>query len=74
MTGDEALKMALIAHYEEYYSQYDVPADEKPHRFSLAYRIRKKSIIRLASIGSAPRHVLRVSLRKSLPPKRAIFR
>ena len=48
MTGDEALKMALIAHYEEYYSQYDVPADEKPHRFSLAYRIRKNSIIRLA--------------------------
>lgn len=48
MTGDEALKMALIAHYEEYYSQYDVTADDKPHRFSLAYRIRKKSITRLA--------------------------
>ncbi len=48
MTGDEALKMALIAHYEEYYSQYDVTADDKPHRFSLAYRIRKNSIIRLA--------------------------
>lgn len=48
MTGDEALKMALIAYSEEYFSQYDVPADEKPHRFSLAYRIRKKSIIRLA--------------------------
>ena len=42
MTGDEALKMALIAYSEEYFSQYDVPADEKPHRFSLAYRIRKK--------------------------------
>lgn len=48
MTGDEALKMALIAYSEEYFSQYDVPADEKPHRFSLAYRIRKKSITRLA--------------------------
>ena len=48
MTGDEALKMALIAYSEEYFSQYDVPADEKPHRFSLAYRIRKKSIMRLA--------------------------
>ena len=48
MTGDEALKMALIAYSEEYFSQYDVPADEKPHRFSLAYRIRKNSIIRLA--------------------------
>ena len=44
MTGDEALKMALIAYSEEYFSQYDVPADEKPHRFSLAYRIRKKAL------------------------------
>ncbi len=76
MTGDEALKMALIAHYEEYYSQYDVPADEKPHRFSLAYRIRKNSIIRLAKKRweRDPRHVFRVSRRESSLPKGTIFR
>lgn len=48
MTGNDALKAALIAYSEEYFSQYDVPADEKPHRFSLAYRIRKISVKRLS--------------------------
>ncbi len=48
MTGNEALKAALIAYSEEYFSQYDIPADEKPHRFSLAYRIRKISVKRLS--------------------------
>lgn len=47
MAVDEALKAALIASSEEYFSRYDIPDNEKPHRFSLAYRIRKISIKRL---------------------------
>lgn len=49
MTGDEVLKKALIEYSEEYFSGYDISEDEKPHRFSFVYRLRKISVKRAAN-------------------------
>lgn len=48
MISDEALKTALIASFEERMALCEREIEENPHRFSLAYKIRKRSIIRLA--------------------------
>lgn len=48
MIQNDSLKKALIEYAEEYFSRYDIPDDEEPHRFSLAYRLRRKNIERLA--------------------------
>lgn len=48
MIQNDSLKKALIEYAEEYFSRYDIPDDEEPHRFSFAYRLRRKNIERLA--------------------------
>lgn len=48
MSSDELLRTALIASFEERMSLCKRESEENPHRFSLAYKIRKRSIIRLA--------------------------
>ncbi|MCM1055269.1 MAG: DUF4367 domain-containing protein [Bacteroides sp.] len=48
MTSDDVLKTALIQTAEEFFSRYMPAAGEKPHRFSLAFYIRKISVERLA--------------------------
>lgn len=48
MVSDELLRSALVESLEERLTQYKIRGEENPHRFSLAYKIRKKSIIRLA--------------------------
>ncbi|MCH5200186.1 MAG: DUF4367 domain-containing protein [Oscillospiraceae bacterium] len=48
MSSDELLRTALIASFEERMSLCKREIEENPHRFSLAYKIRKRSIIRLA--------------------------
>ena len=48
MISDEVLKTALIASFEERMALCEREIEENPHRFSLAYKIRKRSILRLA--------------------------
>lgn len=48
MISDELLRAALIASFEERMALCEREIEENPHRFSLAYKIRKRSIIRLA--------------------------
>lgn len=48
MISDELLRAALIASFEERMALCEREIKENPHRFSLAYKIRKSSIIRLA--------------------------
>lgn len=48
MISDEVLRTALIASFEERMALCEREIEENPHRFSLAYKIRKRSIIRLA--------------------------
>ena len=48
MISDELLRAALIASFEERMALCEREIKENPHRFSLAYKIRKRSIIRLA--------------------------
>ena len=48
MSSDELLRTALIASFEERMALCQKEIEENPHRFSLAYKIRKRSIIRLA--------------------------
>lgn len=71
MTSDEVLKAALAKTADEYFSQYDVKENEKPHRFSLAYRIRKHSVKKLAakSEGAA----LESLPRKNYVPLKRLF-
>lgn len=48
MISDELLRTALIASFEERMAVCEREIEENPHRFSLAYKIRKRSILRLA--------------------------
>lgn len=48
MIDNELLKQALDETADERFSKYDLQPEEKPHRFSLAFRIREKSITRLS--------------------------
>lgn len=48
MIDDELLKAALAEALSEDFDRYDIQDDETPHRFSLAYRIRKRSVFKLA--------------------------
>ena len=48
MISDELLRTALISSFEERMALCKREIEENPHRFSLAYKIRKRSIIRLA--------------------------
>ena len=48
MTGNELLKEALMLSLEETIAFHKQASKENPHRFSLAYKIRRRSIIRLA--------------------------
>ena len=48
MISDELLKEALMLSMEEMIAFHKRAGEENPHRFSLAYKIRKRSIIRLA--------------------------
>ena len=48
MISDEVLRTALIASFDERMALCEREIEENPHRFSLAYKIRKRSIIRLA--------------------------
>lgn len=49
MVSDELIISALVESLEERLTQYKIWGEENPRRFSLAYKIRKKSIIRLAN-------------------------
>ena len=51
MTNNEALKAAFARTMDGYFSQYGISGSEKPHRFSLAYRVRRASIIRLGRMA-----------------------
>lgn len=53
MTGSELLKEALILSLEETIAFHKQAGEENPHRFSLAYKIRRRSIIRLAERSEA---------------------
>lgn len=48
MVNDELLRTALIASFEERMALCRMEIKEDPHRFSLAYKIRKRSVIRFA--------------------------
>ena len=48
MISDELLRGALVLSLEETIAFHKRASEENPHRFSLAYKIRKRSIIRLA--------------------------
>ena len=48
MISDELLRDALMLSLEETIAFHKRASEENPHRFSLAYKIRKRSIIRLA--------------------------
>ena len=48
MISDELLKEALMLSLEETIAFHKQSSEESPHRFSLSYKIRRKSIIRLA--------------------------
>ena len=48
MISDELLRTALMASFEERMALCEREIKENPHHFSLAYKIRKRSIIRLA--------------------------
>ena len=48
MTGNELLREALMLSLEETIAFHKHASKENPHRFSLAYKIRRRSIIRLA--------------------------
>ena len=48
MISNELLRTALIASFEERMALCEREIEENPHRFSLAYKIRKRSILRLA--------------------------
>ena len=47
MTGNELLREALMLSLEETIAFHKQASRENPHRFSLAYKIRRRSIIRL---------------------------
>ncbi len=57
MTSDQILRAALIQTADEYFSRYEPNENEKQHRFSLAFYIRKISVERLAEKAekTAPR-------------------
>lgn len=69
MTSDEILRAALIQTADEYFSRYEPAENEKPHRFSLAFYIRKISVERLARKAekTAPRDLPQ---RRYIPLKR----
>ena len=48
MISDELLKEALMLSLEETAAFHKLASEENPHRFSLAYKIRRRSIIRLS--------------------------
>lgn len=48
MISDELLREALMLSLEETIAFHKRASEENPHRFSLAYKIRKRSIIRLS--------------------------
>ena len=72
MTSDEILKAALIKTADEYFSRYDTAENERPHRFSLAFYIRKISVERLARKAekTAPRDLPQ---RRYMPLKRLVL-
>lgn len=53
MTGSELLREALMLSLEETIAFHKQAGEENPHRFSLAYKIRRRSIIRLAERSEA---------------------
>lgn len=69
MTSNEILREALIQTADEYFSRYEPTENEKPHRFSLAFYIRKISVERLARKAekTAPRDLPQ---RRYMPLKR----
>ncbi|MBD5113983.1 MAG: DUF4367 domain-containing protein [Ruminococcaceae bacterium] len=72
MTSDEILKAALIQTADEHFSRYDTAENERPHRFSLAFYIRKISVERLARKAekTAPRDLPQ---RRYMPLKRLVL-
>ena len=72
MTSDEILKAALIKTADEHFSRYDTAENERPHRFSLAFYIRKISVERLARKAekTAPRDLPQ---RRYMPLKRLVL-
>lgn len=56
MTGNELLREALMLSLEETIAFHKHASKENPHRFSLAYKIRRRSIIRLAKCYEAEKN------------------
>ena len=48
MINDELLRVALAEALSEDFERYSIQNGEKPHRFSLAYKLRKRSVFRFA--------------------------
>ena len=48
MIDNEMLKQALDETADRHFSKYDIQPEEKPHRFSLVFKIREKSITKLS--------------------------
>ena len=48
MIDNELLKQALDETADRHFSKYDIQPEEKPHRFSLVFKIREKSITKLS--------------------------
>lgn len=70
MTSDEILKAAFDLTSEEYFSGYDLAENEKPHRFSLAFYIRKISVVRLARKAEKEENPSSLPQRKYMPLRR----
>ena len=48
MIDNELLKQALDETADRHFSKYDIQPEEKPHRFSLVFKILEKSITKLS--------------------------
>lgn len=70
MTNDEILKAAFEQTMDEHFSQYDLEENEKPHKFSLAFYIRKISIVRLAKKAEKAGTPVSLPQRKYIPLRR----
>lgn len=70
MTSDEILKAAFEQTMDEHFSQYDLEENEKPHRFSIAFYIRKISVVRLAKKAEKTGNPISLPQRKYIPLRR----
>ncbi len=70
MTYNELLMQAFAETADEHFSQYDLTSEEKPHRFSLVYKIKKKSVLRLAKKYEKLENTVYIKKRRHMPLKR----